>query len=150
NERDSERDHERDSEQRDNENEERRSNRMKRVLVAAGLMGLIGTMSVTAFAGKEEREYLKNEVMPAVKSAETKFKAACGCALSITVDETTVKTTNDMYPVKHMAESVADGAAGYCTDAASKKAVCQMKSLVLAKAAESKFTFKNGKGTATT
>jgi len=45
---------------------------------------------------------------------------------------------------------VADGVAGYCTDEASKKAVCKMKSLVLAKAAESTFTFKNGKGIATT
>lgn len=125
---------------------------MKRVLVAAGLMGLFGTMamSVTAFAGKEEREYLKSDVMPSVKKAEAAFKSACGCALAITVDETTLKTKDDLYPAKHIADSVADGVAGYCTDAASKKAVCQMKSLTLAKAAEAKFTFKGGKGVATT
>jgi hypothetical protein len=123
---------------------------MKRVLVAAGLMGLIGTMSVTAFAGKEERDYMKNEVMPAVKAAETKVKASCGCAMSITVDETTVKNKNDMYKVKFIAGYVTEGAGTYCTDAESKKAVCQMKSLVLGKAAQATFTFKAGKGTATT
>ena len=125
---------------------------MKHVLVAAGLMGLFATMvtTATALAGKQEREMMKNEVMPAVKAAEAKFKSSCGCALAITVDETTVKSTDDMYKVKHMAEWVTEGAGSYCTDAASKKAVCQMKSLVLAKAPEAKFTFKGGKGVATT
>ena len=125
---------------------------MKYDLVAAGLAGLIGTLTVssTAFAGKEERDYMKNEVMPAVKDAEAKFKSSCGCALSITVDETTVKSKDDMYSVKHIAGYVADGVGSYCTDAASKKAVCQMKSLLLAKAKEATFTFKGGKGTATT
>lgn len=74
----------------------------------------------------------------------------CGCALTITVDETTVKAKDDMYPIKHIAEAVTEGAPAYCTDAESKKAVCQMKTLVLAKAAEAKFTFKAGKGIATT
>ena len=125
---------------------------MKYVLAAAALVAVIGTLTVsrTAVAGKEEREYLKNDLMPVVKEAETKFKSACGCALAITVDETTLKTKDDMYPAIHIARSVAEGAPAYCTDASSKKAVCQMKSLVLAKAAEAKFTFKNGKGTATT
>ena len=122
---------------------------MKRVLVAAGLFGLLGTMS-PAFAGKEERETMKNEVVPAVKEAEAKFKSACGCALAITVDETTVKSKDDMYKVKYMAEKVTEGAPQHCTDAESKKAMCQMKSLVLGKAAEATFTFKNGKGIATT
>lgn len=119
---------------------------MKRAaVIAAGML-----ISTTAFAGKGEREYMKNEVMPAVKKAQDNFKKSCGCPLAITVDETTVKTTDDMYPVKHMAESVADGVGGYCTDASSKKAVCQMKSLTLSKAKESKFAFSGGKGVATT
>jgi hypothetical protein len=119
---------------------------MKRVLVVASMM----VMSLTAFAGKEDREMMKNEVMPAVKDAEAKVKAACGCAMKITVDETTVTKKDDMYPIKHMAGYVADGAPTYCTDDASKKAVCQMKTLVLGKAKEAAFTFKAGKGTATT
>jgi hypothetical protein len=123
---------------------------MKRVLIAAGLVGLTTTMAIPAFAGKEEREMFKNEVMPAVKTAEAKFKSACGCALSITVDEASLKSTSDMRPIKSIAEHVAEGAVGHCTDAASKKALCQMKSLALSKAAETTFTFKNGKGIATT
>jgi hypothetical protein len=123
---------------------------MKHVSVAVCLMGLIGLMAVPAFAGKEEREYMKNEVVPAVKAAEAKVKSACGCALAITVDEGTVKTSDHMRLVKYIAEKVTEGAGSYCTDAASKKAVCQMKSLTLAKAAEATFTFKGGKGTATT
>lgn len=70
--------------------------------------------------------------------------------MKIRVDETTVKTTNDMYAIKHMAGFVTEGAPAYCTDDASKKAVCQMKTLVLAKAKEAQFTFKARKGTATT
>lgn len=124
---------------------------MNRILVAAGLLGIVGTMATAlpAFAGKEEREYMKSEVMPAVKAAEAKFKASCGCALAITVDEKTVKSKDDMYPIKHIAEAITEGAPAYCTDAASKKAVCQMKSLTLAIAPEATFTFKSGHGVAT-
>jgi len=106
--------------------------------------------SITAFAGKAEREYMKSDVMPAVKKAQDNFKKFCGCALAIKVNESTIKTTDDMYPAKHIAESVADGVEGYCTDDASKKAVCQMKSLEIGKAKEATFTFKGGKGVATT
>lgn len=122
---------------------------MKRALVVVGLI-VTSLASWTAFAGKEEREMMKGEVAPAVKDAEAKVKASCGCAMKITVDEATVKTKDDMYVVKHMAGYVADGAPGYCSDDASKKAVCQMKTLVFAKAAKAEFTFKAGKGTATT
>lgn len=123
---------------------------MKRALVVAALMITATGTSLTAFAGKEDREYMKDEVMPAVKAAEAKVKSACGCAMAVTVDETTVTNKNDMYPVKHMAEYVTEGAGTHCTDAASKKAICQMKSLTFGKAKEATFTFKGGKGLATT
>jgi hypothetical protein len=123
---------------------------MKRVLVAAGLFGLLGTMSVTAFAGKEEREFMKNEVMPAVKAAESKYKTACGCALAITVNDAGLKSTSELRPIKSLADRVGDGATEHCTDAESKKALCQMKSLLITKSAEITFTFKAGKGIATT
>jgi len=123
---------------------------MKRVLVSVGLIGLASAMAMPAFAGKEEREFLKTEVMPAVKTAEANYKSSCGCALAITVDEASLKSTSDMRPIKSIAEHVSEGVTGYCTDAASKKAMCRMKTLVLAKAAEAAFTFKNGKGVATT
>lgn len=125
---------------------------MKQMMTAVGLASLLATsaISLTAFAGKEDRDYKEKELMPAVKNAEAKFKAACGCALAIAVDESTVKTKDDYSRVKYIAGYVADGVGGYCTDAASKKAMCQMKTLVLAKAAEATFTFKGGKGIATT
>jgi len=118
---------------------------MRRAVIMASVM----LLSLTAFAGKAEREYMKNEVAPAVKAAEAKFKEACGCALKITVKDS-IKTTDDMYEAKHIAESVTEGAPEYCTDAESKKAVCQMKSLDITKDKEAKFTFKDGKGVAST
>ncbi len=117
---------------------------MKRLFVTASLF-----LSITALAGKAEREYMKSDVEPAVKDAETKFKAACGCALKITVTESTTKNNDDLYQVKHVAESVASGPAAYCNDAASKKAVCQMKTLQIVRGTATTFTFKAGVGTAT-
>src|SRR5262245_13219104 len=102
--------------------------RMKRGVVLVSVM----VMSLSAFAGKEEREMMKSEVMPAVKAAEASYKKSCGCALTVTVDEKTVKTTDDMIQVRHMADWVKDGAESYCTDDASKKAMCQLKSLSFA------------------
>ena len=113
-------------------------------------VAIVLAASITAFAGKEQREMIKNEVNPALREAEGKFKASCGCALKITFDENAVKSNDELYQFKHVAESITENAPKYCTDAASKKAVCQMKTLTLAKAAESKFSFKNGNGLATT
>ncbi len=117
---------------------------MKKALIVLSLFPLV------AFAGKTERDYWTKEVTPAVKTAETDFKKACGCALKINVDEKTIKSTDDMYQAKHIADSVKEGAPTYCTDAASKKAVCQMKTLEISKTSETKFTFAGTKGTATT
>ncbi len=107
---------------------------------------LLLTTSV-ALAGKAEREYVKTDVTPAVKAAETAYKSACGCALKIVVN---VKTMNELYQAKYTAESISSGAAGYCSDAESKKAVCQLKTLEIAKTKETGFTFKSGKGVAGT
>jgi hypothetical protein len=55
--------------------------------------------------------------------------------------------------VKSFAESFGEEGAAYCTDDASKKALCQMKALEIAKAGKDEqvtFTFKAGKGVATT
>lgn len=124
---------------------------MKRILVAAGLAGMVGVMapSMTAFAGKKERDFMEKELAPKVKEAQDKFKASCGCALAITVDDSTTKTTDDMRRARSMAGTIVEGAPKYCTDDASKKAICQLKSLVFAKAekpAKAEFTFKDGKG----
>jgi hypothetical protein len=118
---------------------------MKRALVLPSIM----LISITAFAGKEDREYMKNEVMPAVKSAETAYKASCGCALKITIDETTIKSQNDMPAARDTCTTIAESVKDYCADAASKKAMCQMKTLTFKKADDVTFTFHGGKGVAT-
>ncbi len=103
-------------------------------------------MSSAAFGGKDEREYMNHDLGPAAKAAETAFKASCGCPLKIAFNETTTKSTNDMYVAKHIVDKITGGAPGYCTDAESKKAVCQLKSLEIGKGAAAGFTFKAGKG----
>lgn len=120
---------------------------MKRTLLASML--LITMASMTAFAGKEEREFAKNEMGPAVKKAETDFKAACGCALKITVSDT-LKSIDDMRQAKYISENMSEGAPKHCNDAESKKAMCVMKTLDIVKGPETKFAYKAGKGTATT
>jgi len=117
---------------------------MKRVLVC-----VLMAVSVTAVAGKEERDFLTKEVQPAAREAEAKWKASCGCALKVAVDEASFTVKQDMHPAKQFCERVAESIAGYCTDAASKKAMCQMKTLVVRKANDATFTFKGGTGTAT-
>lgn len=119
---------------------------MKRAICAVALLA----MALPAYAGKKERDYAAKTLAPAVKKAADTYKASCGCDLAITVDEASVKTVDDMSQVRYIAERVEKGAAKYCTDAASKKAVCAMKSLTLAKQAKAAFTFAGGKGTAST
>jgi hypothetical protein len=106
-------------------------------------------VSLSAFAGKTERDYMTNTVQPAVKAAEGKLKAACGCALKINVSDS-LKSTDDMAQARNISNAIADGAPGYCTDDASKKAICQMKTLDVVKGKETAFAFKGGKGTCTT
>jgi hypothetical protein len=106
-------------------------------------------VSLTAFAGKTERDYMTETVQPAVKAAEAKFKASCGCALKINVSDS-LKSTDDMAQARNISNAITDGAPGYCNDDASKKAICQMKTLDVVKGKETAFTFKGGKGTCTT
>lgn len=119
---------------------------MKRSMLVVSMM----CISMTAFAGKAEREMMTKQVAPAVAAAEAMYKSACGCELTIKVDEETLKTKDELRNAKYMAERVTAGAKKYCTDEPSKKAVCQMKTLTLAKAKPASFTFKDGAGVATT
>jgi hypothetical protein len=119
---------------------------MKTILIAASLSAL----TLTAFAGKQERELMKTRVEPALAKANEKFHSACGCPTPITVDEASVKGTDDLHNFIYMADDIADNAPKYCTDAASKKAMCQLKSLTLARTPEAMFQFKGGKGLLTT
>ena len=112
------------------------------------LLGLV-VLSATAFADKASREFMKTELAPAVKAAEGKLKSACGCAVKINVTAS-IANEAEMRTSKYVVGSISDGAAAFCSDAESKKSVCQMKTLDLAKTAETKFSFKAGKGTAAT
>ena len=116
-----------------------------RLLIVAAL----SAVSLTAVAGKLERDLMTKEVAPAVTEAEAKFKSSCGCPLKITVDEATMNTRDLLRQAKHIAEEVGEESAKYCTDAASKKALCQMKTLEILVRKPAEFTFKNGVGQCT-
>jgi len=120
---------------------------MKQAVVIAATMLISIPL---AFAGKAEREYQKNELAPSVTKAQDTYKKACGCALKINVNATTIKEIDDMRQARYITENVSDSVAGYCTDTESKKAMCAMKTLDITKGKETKFTFAGGKGTAVT
>jgi len=120
---------------------------MKHVFVGV----LIAGSMTAAFAGKEERDFFSKELEPAARGAEAKWKSSCGCSLKIALDEASYSVKHDMYTAKAFCDRVAESITGYCTDGASKKAMCQMKTLVVKKTSgSSSFTFKGGTGTATT
>jgi hypothetical protein len=107
-------------------------------------------MSVTAFAGKMERDLMTKKVAPAVATAEANLKSSCGCAVKITVDETALTSMEELRGAQHIAEDIGKSVGKYCSDAASKKAICQLKTLSLTKSKDVGFTFKDGAGVATT
>jgi hypothetical protein len=118
---------------------------MKRALLGLGLI----LVPMTALAGKAERDYQTKTMQPAVKAAEAKFKAACGCALTITVADS-LKSRDELAQATNTAHSITDKVEKYCADDGSKKAMCQLKSFEISLGKETKFTFKDGKGTCTT
>ena len=118
---------------------------MKQAVAVTALL----LLSITAIAGKAEREYQKTEMTPAVTKAQDTFKKACGCALKINV-AASLKTVDDMRQAKYIADNVSDSVTGYCNDGESKKAMCAMKTLDITKGAETKFSFAGSKGSAIT
>lgn len=116
---------------------------MRRSVVA---LMIVCATTTTALAGKRERDLINKELVPAVKDAQDKWKAGCGCTLTITIDPVTQVTMDDIRLARNGAKDVAENAPKYCTDAASKKAVCQMTTLVITKAKPATFTFSGGKG----
>lgn len=118
---------------------------MKRSLIAVSVLAV----SFPAFAGKEDRDYMTKEVLPAAKSAEAKWKSSCGCALTIKIDDASLKSKDDMPSARNLCNHIAEEVVKYCNDDSSKKAMCAMKSLTIKKADDATFTFKDGVGTAT-
>jgi hypothetical protein len=117
---------------------------MSKQLVAVSL--IVAAVGLPAFAGKRERDKMEKEVVPAMRNAETQVKGSCGCGLAINVDDT-IESLEELRNARNVAQSVAEGAPKYCSDAASKKAVCQMKTLTISKG-KGLFTFKDGHGIA--
>src|SRR4051812_14627990 len=99
---------------------------MKRLVIVAAGLGI----ATAALAGKEEREVYTKQVVPAMRAAEAAWKSSCGCALQISVDETSINETAEMHSTEHTCQEITDEVPKYCTDDASKKALCQMKTLV--------------------
>jgi hypothetical protein len=112
---------------------------------------VVAFLPVLAVAGKTEREFWKNTVTPAIEKAKKTYKDACGCALDINVDESAKKSEDIMRNVRNVCEDIDNPAKGYCTDADSKKALCQMSKLVIkhGPAGDTKFAFAKGVGTVT-
>jgi hypothetical protein len=108
------------------------------------------TISLTAFAGKMERDLVTKEVQPAITTTEAKLQSQCGCAVKISLDDGNLKSMDELRGAKHIAEHITEGVAKYCTDAASNKAICQLKTLTLTKGKPAGFSFNAGAGTATT
>lgn len=121
---------------------------MKKVLIAAAL-SVVSLVSIEAFAGKAERDFMTNEVQPAVKKVEGKLKEACGCNTKFVVSDS-LKTRDDLAQARNIANDISDNVGKYCSDAASKKAVCQLKTIEVVKGPDTKFAFKDGKGLCTT
>jgi hypothetical protein len=106
---------------------------------------------VLAFAGKEERDYRKAEVDPALAKAGKVLEAKCGCAVKLDVNWDQFKTRDQLYTLMHFAENISSGAPDYCgDDAESKKAFCKMKTLSIVLDKEVKFTFSGNRGIAST
>jgi hypothetical protein len=113
------------------------------------MIAMIVFMPMLAFAGKEERDYRKNELDPKIVSAVGAFKGACGCDLKVTIDES-IKSKDDMYTAGHVFEKIKDESSGLCSDAEAKKAICKMKTLEVKKGSTSGFKLEGSKGISTT
>lgn len=119
---------------------------MKQLTIGFVVLG----MSVLAYGGKQERDLVTKEVAPAISTMQGKLKSQCGCDVKVTLDDSALKTMDELRGAKHMAEHITEGVEKYCSDAPSKKAICQMTTLTLTKGKPAGFTFKSGAGVATT
>jgi hypothetical protein len=119
---------------------------MKQTTITLAVLAI----SITAFAGKLERDYVTKEVTPAIDTAKSTLQSSCGCAVAITLDQDNLKSMDELRGARYVAEHISEGAKKYCTDGASKKAICQMKTLTITKAKPAGFTFNGGAGVAST
>ena len=114
---------------------------------------LVATLSLAAaslaHAGKPERDFLAAEVAPALKAAASTLKQSCGCDVKMDVKQDSFQTVDHLRQVRYAAGTIVDNAPRYCSDAPSKAAVCQLKSLEFARTGTAAFKFAAGKGVIT-
>jgi hypothetical protein len=113
------------------------------------VLAVLSLLPMAAFAGKKEREFMNKEVTPAIAAAEAAYSKSCGCKLKVSI-ASTIASEDDMREAKRMANEVTEGAPKYCTDADSKKAICKMNALELAKGSSTGFSLAGSKGKAMT
>lgn len=101
------------------------------------------------FAGKAERDFMADEAQPAVQEAVATLKSSCGSDVKFDIKLETFKDLNEMWLIKRFANSIKEGAESYCSDAGSKAAMGNLKTIEFSKGSDVSFTFKDGKGTAT-
>ena len=107
------------------------------------------TAAPAAHADKQHRDLMAQETIPAARAAEANWKASCECTLAIVIDDS-IQTLEEIRYARYTADEVSNGAPKYCTDAPSRKAMCQMKTMHIASATHATFTFDAGVGIATT
>ena len=103
-----------------------------------------------AQAGKAERDFIASDVEPAIKEAAAAYKKSCGCDVKFDVKLDTYKDKDELFKVKYFANAIKDGAPAYCTDAATKAAMCKLKTVEIQKTNSADFKFSGGKGMAST
>ena len=114
------------------------------------LLVLLTTAPLLAFAGKAERDFVTQEVEPAIKASGDQISKTCGCPMKLDVKLDSFTDVDQLRNARNFVRAVGDGAAGHCTDAPSKAAVCKMKTLEVSRSSSVTFKFAGGKGTATT
>lgn len=120
----------------------------KRLLVGIAIASCASGASA-AHADKEHRDRMTQDAIPAARAAEANWKASCECDLAIVIDDS-IQTLDEIRYTRYTADEVSTGVAYYCTDAPTRKAMCQMKTLRIASATRASFTFDAGVGIATT
>jgi hypothetical protein len=113
-------------------------------------------LSLSAFAGKLDREYKKTEFDPSIKKMTDAFKTASGCDLKLEFVGKDFESQDNMVQAKYLIDSITEGVGPYCLDketqkpdADSQKAVCKLKTLKVQIGKETGFDFKDSVGTAT-
>jgi hypothetical protein len=120
------------------------------LLALLATVSLLATVPLPAVAGKAERDFVSKEVEPAIQASGEKISKTCGCALKIDLKIDGFTDVDQLRNARNFVRAVGDGAAGHCTDAPSKAAVCKMKTLEVSRGTSVSFKFAGGKGTATT